>query len=255
MVLKTLPLFLSLVFVSCVSPNTKGTAATPQRPTFSSNTKTTTANTLELEAGTVVDVGDSFSSPMTLKYGLADGEEIFISLSPLNFLERPGQDAEGFGDLTIGTRRRVWKDDQAAAAFQLATKLPTGDENDGLSTGEMDFFAAAIVDYEVDLATTITCYYQFGVIGQPGLDDPGIQHSGAIAGSHTLNEDFGLFAEVAGISDPGLVDPLFATFGVTHPLSETFIVDAGLVVGLNTDAPDAQFIIGLTTNFGSIFGK
>ncbi len=253
MALKTLPLLLSLLVVSCVSPNTKGRAATPQRPTVSSDTKTTAYQTLELEAGTLIDAGDAFSAPMTLKYGIDEDEELFISLSPINFMELPGNDAEGFGDLSVGMRRRVWNNDQAAAAIQLQTKLPTGDENDGISNGEIDFFAAAIADYEVDLATTITFFYQFGVVGQPGLDDSGIQHTGTIAGSHALNEDFGLFAEIAAIADPGIVDPMFGTFGITHPLSEAFIVDAGVRIGLNTDAPDAQFIVGMTTNFGNLF--
>jgi len=253
MSVKFLPIVLALLSAACVSPNTKPAAATPQRPLISRNTNTTAVGTLELEAGTAIDVGDSFMAPMTLKYGIDEDEELFISLSPINFMELPGSDAEGFGDLTIGMRRRLWSQKEVAVAMQFATKLPTGDEDDGLSTGEIDFFGAAIVDYDLDLATTITGFYQFGVIGDPTDTDPGIQHVLAIAGRHTLNDDFGLFGEINGISDPGSLDPATAIFGITHPLSPGFIVDAGIQVGLNTDAPDARFLIGLTTNFGSIF--
>lgn len=253
MALKSLPIALALLSVACVSPNTKSAPTTSQRPTLSSNTNTTAVGTLELEAGTAIDIGDSFMAPMTLKYGIDEDEELFLSVSPINFLDRPGSDGRGFGDLTLGMRRRVWDEKELAVAFQFATKLPTGDEDDGISTGEMDFFGAGIVDYDLDLATTITGFYQFGVIGDPTDTDSNIQHLVAVAGTHTLNDQFGLFGELSTLSNSSAPDPAYAIFGVTHPLSAGFVVDAGIQVGLNTEAPDARFLIGVTTNFGTIF--
>lgn len=250
---KSLPIALALMSVACVSPNTKSAPTTSQRPTLSRNTETTAAGTLELEAGTAIDVGDSFMAPMTLKYGIDEDEELFLSVSPINFLDRPGSDGQGFGDLTVGMRRRVWSQKEVAVGFQFATKLPTGDEDDGISSGEMDFFAAGIVDYDFDLATTITGFYQFGVIGDPADTDSNLQHLIALAGTHTLNDQFGLFGELSSTSNSSADDPAFAILGITHPLSAGFVVDAGVQLGLNTEAPDARFLIGLTTNFGSVF--
>ncbi len=252
MVAKSFLIALSLLSVACAVPNSQRAAVTPQRPTFSRNTQTTAFKTLELESGVTYDHNDSVTSPMTLKYGIDEDEEIFLSVSPLNVISLPGNDGEGFGDLTVGVARRVWTDGRTAAAYQLSTKLPTGNENQGLSNGEIDFFGAAVVDHQIDLATTLTAFYQLGVIGDAVGNDPGIQHGFALAGSHTLNDEYGLFAELAGYADPGRIDPVFATMGATYTLNRYMVADAAVVLGVNSDAPDAQFLIGITTNFGAL---
>ena len=73
-----------------------------------------------------------------------------------------------------------------------------------------------------------------------------------MAGSHALDDRWGLFAEVAGTATPTRTDPLILTAGVTRTLMPHLVLDAGVIVGLNQDAPDAQFLVGLTTNFGPL---
>lgn len=242
----------SSLFGSCVAPGSQRTPVTPQRPTVSFNTQTTAEGTLELEAGVQADPGDSFFSPMRLKYGLGQDEEISIAVSPFNFIERPGDDGTGFGDLSVAFRKKVWTNEQTSAAFRFETLLPTGNENEGLSTGELSFFAGGIVDHQIDMATYLTGFYQVGVIGDPNDDDPDLAHSAAVAGYHQLDERNELFGELAGFVNPGPVDPVIFTGGVAHKLSDDLIIDAGVIVGMNDDAADLQFLVGLTTNFGPI---
>ena len=118
--------------------------ATPQRPTFSKNTATTAQGTVEVEAGLLRDPGDLFDTPTTIKYGLSAQDELFIGLSPFKMVELPGDDGEGFGDVTLGWRQRFWEqqDNGTSAAWMAYVKLPTADEDEGLGSGEVDGFLA-----------------------------------------------------------------------------------------------------------------
>lgn len=226
-------------------------AATPQRPTVSSDTNTTAEGSVELETGLAVDPGDSFSTPSALKYGIGPISEVFLGFSPYNRVERPGNDGEGFGDVVIGGRHRFWEDGRGtSAAVQLATKLPTSDRDEGLGSGEVDFAAAAIATHAIDAVTSVTLYYELGALGDANGAGTDAQHTLAVSGGHALDERLGVFAELAHIASPGGTDPSFATAGATYALSPGLILDCGVSLGLNDDAADAVLLAGLTMNLG-----
>ncbi len=240
---------------SCAGLPGGGASVTPQRPTFSSDTNTTAEGTLELESGLFLDPGDAAALPTVLKYGAGPRTELFVGLSPFNFVELPGEDARGVGDTIVGTRHRFWENDTGtSSALQLATKLPTGDESEGLSTGEIDFFAAGILTHVFSERTAGTAYYELGVLGDPADTDTDTRHTVAIAASHSLDDHLGLYAELAQILDIRGFDPLITTLGVTRSVNPSLVLDFGLALGLNGDAPDAALVAGLTMNFGRVRG-
>ena len=98
--------------------------ATPQRPTFSANTKTTAVGTLEFEGGLLLDWEDRFDTPTVLKYGATPSTEYFVGWSPYVNYDTMGVDGSSIGDTLIGVRQRVQTtpDGEVASAFQLATK-------------------------------------------------------------------------------------------------------------------------------------
>jgi len=226
---------------------------TPQRPTFSQNTSTTSAGTLELEAGVAVDPGDTFDSPVTLKYGVGEDTELFASMAPYVWEDFDGPNGEGVGDLYLGVRQRFIDvgADEPTFAYQLKTKIPTAPENQGIGSGQMDFFAAGIMDYPIE-EFWLTTFYQLGIVGEPaGDDDPDIEHGIAFATNASIDESLGAYGEIAGVFTPERDDEqIFTTVGLTHPFGEGTVVDAGVLVGLSRDAPDFQIILGITTNFG-----
>ncbi len=248
----TMLALLALATFGCFQFTVRPQAATPQRPTLAEDTSTTAPGTFELETGGQIDPHDSWDLPLTLKWGMAENAELFLSWSPYQVEKRPGPDASGIGDTTVGLRYRFLNETESvpAAAMELATKVPTGDQNDGLSTGENDFLVAAILGKQVGPVSTLL-YYQLGVLGEPSEGDTDIQHAIALDGSVPVAVDWTLFGEVAAVEVPERdLNQIFTTLGLTYTVSEDLVLDVGIVVGLSNDADVFQIVFGYTRNFG-----
>jgi len=228
--------------------------ATRQRPVFSSNTNTTASGTTEIETGFLYDVDDAIRLPSTLKVGVTDRTELFLDFIPYQDVDVGFTDSQGFGDLRIGTRQRIWDEteEDPGLAYQLEAKIPTADASDGLGTGETDFFVAAIADTSFnDIA--FTSYYQLGFLDDIGDDGVDLEHGLAVAARQAIDYQFTSFGEIALVTAPEQDrDELFTTLGVAYNVDPSFVVDAAIVVGLTSDAPDLQLLFGLTRNFGRI---
>jgi hypothetical protein len=62
-----------------------------------------------------------------------------------------------------------------------------------------------------------------------------------------------VFGEVAGIFRPDLdTNAILATAGATWAWAPNLTLDGALMIGLNSDAPDYQLLLGLTWNLGGI---
>lgn len=228
-------------------------AVTSQRPSFSSDTATAAAGTVEVETGVAVDPGDFTDTPTSVKYGWDERTEVFVGFSPFQHLGAAGQDGEGFGDVTIGTRHRFWESDRepTSAAFQLVAKLPTASEREGLGTGEFDLFAAAIATHTYEFAV-VTAYYELGLLGEQFDEGIDVQHGLALAAARALDEQFSVFGEVASTLLPEQPDATFLTAGGSYAVSDSLVFDAGFQLGLNDDAPDFALLFGVTSNLGTI---
>ena len=230
---------------------------TPQRPTFSSDTFTTAEGTVEVEVGVALDPTDSFDTPVTMKYGLSPTSEIFVGWSPYQWAETPGSNAEGVGDTVIGTRQRILQPAEeggTAGAIQLATKLPTGSEREGLSSGELDLFASGILTRTVS-NVGITGYYQLGFLGEADDSDFDLEHGFALAAGMPLIDEVSVFGEIAAVlAHEEDREEVFTTLGVGYALSPDFILDVAMVVGLSRDAADFAVLIGFTKNIGDVLG-
>ena len=248
---------LSVLF-ACASPQASWqegaeTPASPQRPTYSSSTVTTASGTLELEAGLNTDRGDGASTPATLKYGIDERMEVSLGFTPIVAADAGGT---GFGDLLLGYRQRLTElnEDDLSVAWMASLKLPTANEDKGLGTGETDVFVAGIGMLPVEEWMAVG-FAQLGLVGDPygsGMDGQ-IGLAGAM--SRPLEGGAGVFGELAGVFTPDQnYDSLFTTLGGTWSPTPGLVFDMGFVIGLTSDAPDFQFVIGLTRNFGSVVG-
>lgn len=196
------------------------------------------------------------STHRSLKAGLSDASELFLGWSPLIYLRRPGDDGRGPGDLFVGVRHRVVEAvaDGTSAAFQLTGKIPTASRSEGLGSGEVDLFLAAIVDHQFgDLATT--GYYQVGVLSEAGADDSDLEHGFALAAGMPVADGVSPFAELALVLRPEQdVEAGILTLGTSYALRPSLVLDASVVVGYTPDAPDFRVQLGMTHNFGRLFG-
>lgn len=250
---RALPAGLALagILSSCTSIPRDSAPATPQRPTFSSDTSTTSLGTFELEAGGLWDPSDQIDTPMTMKYGFGETTEVFLGWSPLLYLDTMTGGETGVGDVFFGTRHRFMEetDEMPSAAFQTSIKLPTADDREGLGSGELDASFAGILSKNFE-RVAVTGYYNLEVIGDPtGGND--IAHGLALATSTPLSGNMGAFGELAGVFIPEQDDEqVFTTLGVTYSPLASMVFDFGVVIGLSDDAPDFQLVVGMTRNFG-----
>lgn len=74
----------------------------------------------------------------------------------------------------------------------------------------------------------------------------------AIAFSPKFDLPFGIYLELFG-EKPEAYSPLYFDAGISYPVSSDFVLDIALVKGLNKDAIDLQFQIGLTKTLVKIF--
>jgi hypothetical protein len=245
-------LLLAPLLTACTVDRAYQTSATPQRPTVSYDTHTTATGTVELEAGFAIDPNDRFGSPALLKYGVDERTELFLGFEPYVTVDRPGSDGHGFGDLMPGIRRRVMDQDGStpAAAYLVAAKIPTADEDEGIGTGEVDLFAAGIVGWD-DAAWSAYGMYQLGLLGEPTDGGTDLQHVLTAAGSRPIDNRLSAFGELAFLWTPEQDDEdLLGTLGIAYAYQPGMVFDLGLTLGLSQDAPDAVFQIGTTINFG-----
>lgn len=225
---------------------------TPQRPSFSSDTSTTSPGTVEVELGVSVDDQESVDSPVNLKWGATESTELFVGWSPY-VRAAAGETEQGVGDVVIGTRVRVNEASGAkpSGAFQMAAKLPVADEDKQWGTGVVDFFGAAIAT-SVFGGSTVTGFYQLGVLSDPGATVD-LSHGLSVAWAHPVATHLGGFVEITGVFTPSVDDEtVFAIVGLGYSVRSNVALDAAGLVGLSPDAPDYLFTIGATVNVGKL---
>ena len=251
---------LALALPSCVVVGAQ--PATPQRPTFLQNTSTTAEGTLETETGITDDFkADRQDSDraltLTAKYGLTEKAEVFVAGIPYLEGERAGMRESGLGETTVGARHRIWENDEGnmSFAYQAAVKLPTGSTTDGLSTGEEDYFGAAILS-GLEENWGWTAFYQHGRVDLPGTSRTG-QDAFAVAVNTLLDAETGItgFTELAYVRTRAISDHAkFVTVGLAWAQDAALVWDLSVVRPLNNDGPDTRFQLGATVNWGHLFG-
>lgn len=239
-----------LPLAACQVTSGAGNPPAPQRPTVSVDANTTAEGSTELEFGVTIDPGDYLAAPLLFKYGFSENVELFVGGDVVRSTDMLDRDETGIGDAIVGTRFRFWEDEERemAAAGLFQVKLPTADDGKGLGSGEIDYIGAGTVTAALGEKASLTGYAQLGLIGRPGGDD--LQTVVALVPSVAIDERTGVFAELAMFQNEGPSDPMQLMLGVTRLLEVDMLADAGLVFGLNEEAPDLVLFIGLTLNLG-----
>ncbi|MHC4379326.1 MAG: transporter family protein [Planctomycetota bacterium] len=255
-------LFLALGASSCMSAGAYKAQVTPQRPTFSNDTRTASFGTMELEAGLEIgmnpDPGQNAARLDTVaRFGVSETGEFFLGWTPYQSVDASGPDPDGTGDLEVGFRQRLMDETESlpATAFQISTEVPTGDDDLAVNPtdGRTAFNAAFIADRSFgDLSTTL--FYQLGVLSSDQAFDQDITHLLAVAGSLPVDDLITAQAELAWFYFPETdEEPIFLTLLGQYSISDTMMFDAGLRLGLNDDAQDVSVFAGIVTNLGRLF--
>lgn len=241
-----------LLLSSCAAVERgRGLPVHPQRPTFSNDAFTSASGTLEVEAGVAWDPSDRLGTPVLARLGLDARSELLLGIEPVVLIG--GGSEQGIGDLVVGYKRRVSEADgsEPALAWQARMKAPTADEDDGIGSGETDFFGALAATWP-DEQYSVNAFLQFGLIGDPG-GGTAWQTAGSFTVGAPVEEDVAGFGEVAVSVIPEFDDEqVFGIVGVQWERAPGQVFDLGFEVGLSEDAPDFQVYFGTTTNLGRL---
>jgi len=236
------------VLTSCVMT----TAGTPGalRDAVVRDTSTAAYGTLGVELGVEVDPGDRQHVPLRLEYGYSAETALFLDVAAYEKVNRPGDDGEGFGDLGLGVRQRMFENHSGTTgALEGRLTLPTGDEGEGTGTGSVDLYAAGVLSQAFE-EVLVSGWLELGVLGDAFDSGTDMQRTVGVATAANLGETligFGALERTFGDH----LDPALGRVGVAWRTQGSMMIDLGLSVGLNNDAPDgAAFFVGFSSNLG-----
>ncbi len=231
---------------------TRDVQATPQRPAKSSNADTVAEGYVEMEVGVAHD-SDAFDSSLLFRMGLHRRIEFYFGLNPFITREIDGETETGIGDSLVGGKVRFFEAKEGNAAIEVFVRIPSADEDKGLGTGDLDAGFRFIAS-----RTWGVQHFDFNL----GGDFAGVPDSGSnearwttiLAWSRPWGDRLGHYGELFLQFLPATDDETITTdWGLTYRLNPSFVLDAGVNVGLSEDAPDFQFTLGLTKVLGRAF--
>jgi len=226
--------------------------ATPQRPSKSTDANTAAVGYVEMETGVAYD-SRAFNSSVLFRVGLRRRVEFYIGFDPFITREVDDETERGIGDTLLGGKWRFFEAQEGDAAVEVFVKIPSAEEDKGLGTGDLDLGFRFIAS-----RTWGKDHWDFNL----GGDFAGVQDSGSnearwttiLTWSRPWGDRLGHYGEVFLQFLPAIDDESITTdWGLTYRLNPSFVLDAGINVGLSDDAPNFQFVVGLTKVLGRAF--
>lgn len=247
------------LFVTAFALAAITTPAAAYRPFETDDATPTGARVVETEYGWVYADGpdDAETHTLTVRpiYGLTEQLEVFATL-PFVRDDRAGRAAEsGFGDAQAGVKFVLVEPRvrQPGFALRAAVKSRTGDDGDGLGTGDEDFSFLAASTLE---AWNRVWHANIGAVNVGDDKDAGLKNVFVygIGVEQPFSPRAGLALEIFGTSSPREnreSHPVSAMIGGRfHPTGlPSFVFDVALRIGLGTAAPDQVLQIGATQRF------
>jgi len=223
------------------------------RPLFTEDTETPGKGALELELGFDTlqeDNQDKYYIPSAqVKYGPLENMEIGGTIGYLFNDVHEGGNLEGWTDLFVYLKYRLWEEGSYYPAFALKplVKLPTQTWRENTPSRRADYALGAIFDKSFGKAVFHFDLFYY-LIGDPGETDDLIT---GMAAEYEFLKGWSAVGEVRYLTNFNTDrkdDPLFLNFGLKKEVGWA-VLDAAVKVGLNNAAPDYGFTVGVTLPF------
>lgn len=229
--------------------------ATPQRPTFTSDTSTTAPGTLELEVGTTSWRG-FFALPVTVKYtpdvgrGLFHRAEFSLTFDALTSVEETSRRATRFGDrLGFAVRRPVYRGETlSVAVVPQALFFLRGDRGARLGLTGIMVYGMGLNSLTVNGTWTSATH--------PSATNPAQQYDVAVDVARTLGESgprsrWTVFGGLLYENPSHRAAAVSLGQGVTYRFRPNWVLDFAVrQLGLAAGRRDYQILAGFTVNLG-----
>jgi hypothetical protein len=234
-------------------------AVQPERPTVATHAGTVAPGWLEVEAGVEFDrFGSShssfasFTTPIVLKFGLADR----VQLGVFGSVTAPVGGSRGIGDGGFGVKWRLLDDAPVVGDFAIlpSIKLPTGSFSSGTGTGTTDGSLLLISSHDFGgVAMDINVGYTRR--GGDGLQAPTSSTVWTLSFGGPFTSQVGWVAELYGFPGTSAAPPIVALLtGPTFSPREWLAFDVGVIIPVDGPQPHALYA-GTVFNVGQLWGK
>lgn len=196
------------------------------------------------------DNGDDAYTLMStnFKVGLTNSTDLQFVFDTYSWEQPDSRDAaEGFGDIQLRLKHNLWGNDGGDSALALFpyVKIPTGTE---LSNDEWE--GGLIVPFSTQLSDRVGLGLMgvLDVVYEDEVADHEIEFLHSAVLGIDLTERLGTFVEYVGISSDTDYEA-YGAGGFTFSVSDDFVLDCGLQVGLNDAAEELGVFAGFTRRF------
>jgi len=232
-------------------------AAVPYRPSVSTPAALSAPGWLEVEAGYLQDHAEAGvrrrSVPLTLKLAFSDDWGIRIGTDAwVQRRDESGEQMTGHGDTSIVVKRRFAVDEESAFGLEGGATLPSSRHGLGLGSGKPDWALNAI--YSADFGAWHTDLNAAAT--RVGASDGGsarTQWLGAASLSRSLEDHWGVVAELAGTAQHGADGSRQLLIATSYSVSKRLVLDAGAARSLRSGAPVWSAFTGFTWLAARIF--
>jgi hypothetical protein len=237
----------SLLFLS--------SSAFAARPLTTDDAYTVEKSKIQLEAGFDFARQDNhdkeFGPAMTLTYGLFERMDVGVGSAYLFVNPAEGEKENGFGDTALKIKYRLVDQKEWIPSFAVSgtLKIPTASESKGLGSGKTDFNLNTIFTWNLSKRWQLHGNLGYTFIGEHEANNE-FNYSAAV--QFVLLEKFALVGEIVGVNNFNghkSDDPVSGLVGIQYTLSDNFVLDAGVEIGMNRAAPDFRLTTGLTFFF------
>ena len=231
--------FLLILLVLCGINSFADEAIAPDRPGFSTGTKTVKPNVVNIELGYQYSFNNYDTKPsshtfpqMVLRTGLSDVAEFDLQWEGINIDKEEGSSTlHSSADLGIGGKYKLIETDQYNMTFMGVVSLPTGSTPS--TSDSVDPLIGLLWDYSLSDTNTLfgTVQTSSSQIDQNRVYDQQF----SIGTSFSLTETFGSFIEFYTImpSESSLHDTKTMDGGITYLFTNDIQLDINFGLGLN----------------------
>lgn len=196
----------------------------------------------------------SRSANAVLSAGLSDDLDVIVALPHERLTEWAGAaktTTSGFADMEIAAKWRFYEAGALSFALRPGLGLPTGDEDEGLSTGHVTPSLFAISTYAGD-PWAFHLHVGYTRTLHAGPDEHGHIYHASVAAEYSVSESLRLVADAsierngARSGHPGVGSMVI---GLVASLTSDLDFDFGYLRGLTEPADDHAWLTGLALRF------